>query len=47
MHRNTTVYRIKKIQENMKVDLDDEKVRNYCYISMHFLDALEKVRETI
>lgn len=47
MHRNTTVYRIKKIQENMKVDLDDAKVRNYCYISMHFLDALEKVRETI
>ena len=47
MHRNTTVYRIKKIQENMSVDLDDAKVRNYCHISMHFLDALEKIEEMI
>lgn len=45
MHRNTTVYRMKKIQESMGVDLDDAKIRNYCYISMHFLDAMEKVKE--
>ena len=47
MHRNTTVYRMKKIQESLGVDLDDAKVRNYCHISMHFLDALEKVGEMI
>ena len=42
MHRNTTVYRMKKIQESIGVNLDDAKVRNYCHISMRFLDALEK-----
>lgn len=47
MHRNTTVYRMKKIQESMGVDLDDAKVRNYCHISMHFLDALEKTEEIV
>ena len=31
----------------MSVDLDDAKVRNYCHISMHFLDALEKIEEMI
>lgn len=45
MHRNTTVYRMKKIQENMGIDLDDAKVRNYCHISMQYLEALEKVAE--
>lgn len=43
MHRNTTVYRMKKIQESMDVNLDDPAVRNYCHISMHFLDAYEKM----
>lgn len=46
-HRNTIVYRIKKIQERMDVDLDDATVRNYCLTSMHFLDALEKSGEMI
>ena len=47
MHRNTAVYRMKKIQESMGIDLDDAKVRNYCHISMHFLDALEKTEEMV
>ena len=42
MHRNTTVYRIKKIQERMGIDLEDPVIRNYCQISLQFLDALEK-----
>lgn len=42
MHRNTTVYRMKKIQETIGIDLDDAKQRTYCHISMHFLNALEK-----
>lgn len=44
LHRNTTVYRIKKIQENMKLDLEDPEIRNYCYISMLFLKAYENCR---
>lgn len=44
LHRNTMVYRMKKIQESMNIDLNDPFVRKYCYISMHFLDALEKIR---
>lgn len=44
LHRNTTVYRIKKIQENLELDLEDPEVRSYCYISMLFLKAYENCR---
>lgn len=45
LHRNTTVYRIKKIQENLKLDLENPEVRSYCYISMLFLKAYENCRQ--
>ena len=43
LHRNTTVYRIKKIQEKLEIDLNDSTVRNYCHISLHFLNNLENL----
>lgn len=45
LHRNTTVYRIKKIQENLKLDLDDPHTRNYCYLSMLFLKTYEDLNK--
>lgn len=45
LHRNTTVYRIKKIQENLNLDLDDPDIRNYCYLSMLFLKAYDDLCE--
>lgn len=40
LHRNTTVYRIKKIQESMGIDLNDTPTRLYCHLSMVFLDTI-------
>lgn len=45
LHRNTAVYRIKKILEQLGVDLNNEPVRRYCYLSLHFLDAYERRKE--
>ena len=41
LHRNTTVYRIKKIQENLHIHLDDDRIRYYCCLSMSFLNACD------
>ncbi len=45
LHRNTTVYRIKKIQENLNLDLDNPDIRNYCYLSMLFLKTYDDLSE--
>ncbi len=43
LHRNTAVYRIKKIQDALGADLDDAALRNYCHLSTQFLNALEHI----
>lgn len=37
-HRNTVAYRIKKIREILRRNLDDPYVREYCRISIHILE---------
>lgn len=41
-HRNTILYRIQKIQDILKCDLDDVYVRDYCRISMRTLDLYQQ-----
>lgn len=47
MHRNTLVYRIKKIQEIITDDLSDPYVLDYIKLSMYILDFLEMSRKSI
>ncbi len=44
LHRNTTVYRIRKIQEKTGINLDDKEQRNYCHLSLKFLDLLDNTK---
>ena len=37
-HRNTVLYRIKKVQEILHQDLDDPYVREYCRMSIRVLE---------
>ncbi|MCI8673335.1 MAG: hypothetical protein HFI89_07605 [Lachnospiraceae bacterium] len=41
-HRNTILYRIQKIQDILKCDLDDVYVRDYCRISMRTLELYQQ-----
>ncbi|MCD7867270.1 MAG: helix-turn-helix domain-containing protein [Clostridiales bacterium] len=41
-HRNTILYRLKKIQELLKDDLNDIYVRDYCGLSIRVLELYEK-----
>ena len=41
-HRNTVVYRIKKIQNFLQCDLDDSRERQYCWLSIQILELSEK-----
>lgn len=41
-HRNTILYRIQKIQDILKCDLDDVYVRDYCRISMKTLELYQQ-----
>lgn len=42
LHRNTVVYRIKKIQNLLQCDLDDSRDRQYCWLSIHILELSEE-----
>lgn len=39
MHRSTFLYQIKRIQEILKMDLDDPEVRLLLLMAFHILDA--------
>lgn len=43
-HRNTVLYRIKKIQELLGQDLDDAYIRDYVRLSIRVLELSEKMR---
>ena len=45
LHRNTTVYRLRKLQDNLNLDLDDPKVRGYCHLSLQFLESYRHMRD--
>lgn len=41
-HRNTIVYRIRKIQDTLEYDLDDTYVREYCFLSIRILEMCSR-----
>lgn len=41
-HRNTVIYRLKKIEEILKHSLDDPYVRQYCRLSIQILELYHK-----
>lgn len=43
-HRNTILYRIKKIQEFLSCDLDNIYERDYCRLSIQILSLYERIR---
>ena len=43
-HRNTILYRIKKIQEILSCDLDNSYQRDYCRLSIQILNLYERIR---
>ena len=42
MHRNTFLYRIRKIQEILQMDLDQSDVRLALQIAFHIMDSTNK-----
>ena len=42
-HRNTILYRIKKIQEILSCDLDNSYQRDYCRLSIQILNLYERI----
>ncbi|MGN0293366.1 MAG: PucR family transcriptional regulator [Lachnospiraceae bacterium] len=45
-HRNTILYRLKKIREFLQCDLDDPYCRDYCRISIRTLELYEKKQKS-
>lgn len=45
IHRNTLLYRIRKIKEFLESDLDDAYTRNYMQLSVMVLELYEMLRK--
>lgn len=44
-HRNTVIYRLKKIEEALGQSLDDPKIREYARASIHVLELCQRKRK--